>query len=380
MSSYVFKFLLTALLGFSMSSPAWAIQVGDSLRYKKTELVGRVVEIQKTKVGEYWIVQLEGTPLPVVAPPFYFNPTTVQPIPEAAHSSKNLGAIQAKLASFFHFQQNKPLGNEVLIPFKEYLVPVLLEAEQDGVHLRVIGKQGTTPTRCLDLALTEDTSAASLRTVTTQGDHLEAVKCPLRTQKTGTYILELVDALATALRFSKVTVSDFSKIGCEHSKQKAQLARLKTFQEGQGWYEKYGYLPHHYEEYKKAIHGYRNHSVQRLSDELKEWMTKDRQALEKHAAHATINHSHYNDELDPAKYFASFHRKSQQLRDSIKKFQAQSKSDHIADFMSWLWAENCRDYILLVDQFLMRSISGAFFSFSFWDPIESHLTKDFSKH
>lgn len=231
---------------------------------------------------------------------------------------------------------------------KSYELPFQIEDSKEVLELSLAGvpmphPEDPSPERdCLDLRIHYKASVVSIRALNSKH-----AACPLPAQRAGSCLLGAAEQIARALEKRRLTLIDGSQIKCSKDRKEVSLRRLKTYQEGQGWYEKNGFLPiRDVEDFLARRKTFFDYPLATLQKGL---------ALSKEYYH-TI----------PVRDL---------LQKRIKSYLAQTESRNAtaAQFMAWLWENDCPAYGA-IDDYLSKTSNGLAFTKLY--PADSSFVKE----
>ncbi len=183
-------------------------------------------------------------------------------------------------------------------------------------------------TRCLSLFLAPSEDASVLEWIGTKDS-----ACSVPANKAGACLLDFAEKAVKATGRSRLMVSDGSKITCAINKDQTPLWQLKIYQTGQTWYESkgYRYIDEGPEKRVEAVKEARRYTITELIDNLKSLQASD----EKEHVRALMSQF-------------------------LPKFRELQRHDTVAEFMSWLWIENCAAYSAINDFITLRSFKSKY--------------------
>lgn len=344
----LFAFLLLLVCSSSLGA-----EIGDPVDYMKGFIHGTLIGIDKTPLGAYWTVQLEGVSVPLVAPAedykvcdreqdsctaLYFKDTTVKSrtrkIQEALQGSSWFGKSYFLTRTSF------------LLEFKGYVVPIVVKSVgKDVTELQILGTQEGEEEPCLSLSLNQADRSSNLAALRTRaGTNAEPIACPVPLYRSGSYLLALVDALCLSLGVNETHVIDASQLVSAEGETSLQV--LKIFKTGQGWYEQNGYVPDDLQEYRQRVSAMKSYSLQKLREEV--------DLHQKYLASLSLNFPTSEEikevERRGEKRRLLFHR-------YLDTFWQNHKSENLGEFMQWLLNEEPLAYVKVMERVLRGKTS-----------------------
>lgn len=183
---------------------------------------------------------------------------------------------------------------------------------------------------CLFLVANVENKTAKLDLV-----NAKPAGCPIPSERRGTFLMEFSDELIKQLGMKKSSLVDASEIECKKSDKSTIFSFLRIMQKGSTWYEGFGYKPID-TAYNKNVEYLRNIPVVILVDV----MEKSKAGITQRASLGTKSEQESYKE-----YLTSFDSRLEVLKTKIAEFSTKTDSKNLANFLSWLWDNNCSDYI-----------------------------------
>jgi hypothetical protein len=217
---------------------------------------------------------------------------------------------------------NFPCGDGI------YELPFAFESKYGTIELKLVGigiprnkDERPFDISCLEIELPPDAKETKVTWLGTQN-----TACPVPRERAGECLLGVAEKMSKAMGRLTITLQDKSEVKCPSNKKLADFARLKIYQEGQGWYHKHGYISSIDEaKYQAQLNLFKKYKLALFSKQLG--------AFEPRAEEAKI------------------------IRKAIAKLdkypQAKEKGATVANFMRWLWQTDCPTYLKL-DAFLFE--------------------------
>jgi hypothetical protein len=253
--------------------------------------------------------------------------------PDLTYGQKNLIKIKDKVAEIImkKFMGKSSDKNELQIKYEDLEIPLEFKIQNDSIYLRLkgiplenleqkFGVSGALPVSyCLSLEFKPDKtgeSYAKMASIHWLGSFASA--CPIPSGKgQGNFLLGLGEKLAMAVELEKINMIDQSKIYCKNNKQMMDFRLLRILQNKTPWYQTRGYQPSNTESENDNKNKWQSLTI----SEVKNFIIEHPNQLDKK-------------ERDAAMIF------------NIKQpiFNAHNTSDKVADFMAYLWSENCAEY------------------------------------
>jgi hypothetical protein len=147
---------------------------------------------------------------------------------------------------------------------------------------------------------------------------------PLPKERKGSFLLSFVEKMCKLMNVKIIKLFDGASMLCEVNKQPANLSFLRTMMKGAGWYESHGYEHSDYQDYRQQVERARNTSLDDILSKIKN-------------ANSGLGYG---------------------LVDDINDFKKTSSSDHLHDFLSWLWTKDCEKYTQAVKTLYTARLHG----------------------
>lgn len=199
------------------------------------------------------------------------------------------------------------------------------------------GREGHSD-ECLAVSFDYDTKGAEVLSLASK-----KAACPLPAAKGGECLLSIAESISRALGSDKLELVDDSTFKCRTNKEVADYRKLMTFQEGRGWYEKHGFQPD-FRDYDDN-EGTAKSEAERVAE-----LSANLRAFVNYRLSSLLN----NVKRIPQNSFSKPDAKNLFIQ-KAEPYLALHKEGTAAQFMSWLWKEDCVSYIEIDKYVFVRS-------------------------
>ncbi len=216
----------------------------------------------------------------------------------------------------------------------------------DGVPVPLEDGRTAAAANCLAIRMEVGDPTAHLTWLSTK----EAA-CPLPSENAAQCLMSLAEQIARAAGKRSIQLYDGSTIRCPVNRAEASLRRLKMYQEGRTWYQKFGYVAVRKDKHAAKMTKLNTYKLRTLLDVLPQ-MTGEELSTDQSTK-------------------LLIYEEAEEFFDS-----GFAKTSTVSQFMTWLWIKDCTRYIT-IDRFITDPSRRLEFSRNF--PSDLQFVKDLAE-
>jgi hypothetical protein len=217
-------------------------------------------------------------------------------VSEMARATSPLNAIRNAFAG--PGVHNGPITSPLTVQFQGRTFPLHFEVHGNTLEFAV---KGSVHSDCLKFNADLEKKEGEIEGLYAGNN------CPLPRENQGSVLLDFADALSRTLLLKKTNLLDVASVPCGDTVKSTSLTFLRNMQKGQGWYESKGFVPNDYADYRARYDRVRNYELSEIE-------------------HHPLG--------------------GKAIEGLLPKYRAtRPASDTLAPFLSWLWKEDCNQYL-----------------------------------